>query len=136
MTRINIAIPTKSLSDKHLLAEHREIVRIKHVINTKTPIPQQFTMGEGHVLFFVNKIGYVYDRYKELYNECLARGFDVTDMSSSFDGLDKTKNYTPTIGDKLKIKQRLIQKINEQSNHRYYSQPVTKEFLINKLREK
>lgn len=136
MTRINIAISPKKLSDEHLKAEHREIVRVRHVVNTKSPIPLQFTLGEGHVLFFANKIGYVYNRYKEIYQECILRGFNVTDMSSSFDGLDITKNYTPTIGDKLKITQRLVQRIKEQKNPHYYGKPVDMDFLINKLREK
>lgn len=37
MTRINVGIPPRALSDKHLLAEHREIKRIKTNVPCFTP---------------------------------------------------------------------------------------------------
>jgi hypothetical protein len=35
MTRINTGIPPKELTDKHLLAEHREIKRIPNCIKKR-----------------------------------------------------------------------------------------------------
>ena len=73
MTRINAGIPPKVLTDQHLLAEHREIKRLPAVFakNLKpTGIPKQFTLGTGHVKFFLDKGKYTLKRYKLLYAEC------------------------------------------------------------------
>ncbi len=106
MTRINAGIPPSELSDKHLLAEHREIKRIGNAIrlnkaNTNQPIPKEFVLGKGHVIFFYDKMKYIANRYSILYNECINRGFNVTDFSESFLIDDKLINFcwhdwTPT----------------------------------------
>lgn len=80
MTRVNIGIPVKLLSDKHLLAEHREIKRIpNHLAKYGRPknIPKHFKLGKGHVLFLISKGKYTFNRYCVIYNECIRRGFDV-----------------------------------------------------------
>ena len=75
MTRINCGIKVEELSDKHLLAEHREIKRIPNVIKSGKAnlenLPEKFTLGKGHVRFFYNKIGYLASRYSEIYADCL-----------------------------------------------------------------
>lgn len=84
MTRINAFIPVEDLSNKHLIAEHREIKRIpNHVAKhfskmSLTKIPKQFTLNTGHVTFFFDKGKFTYERYVELYTECERRGFNVT----------------------------------------------------------
>lgn len=90
MTRINCGIPVISLTNRHLLAEHREIKRIpnnlkKGKINLSIPIPEKFCLGPGHVRFFYNKGEFLFKRYKELYAECLRRNFKVQNYLSSFD---------------------------------------------------
>jgi deoxyribonuclease (pyrimidine dimer) len=62
MTRINSAIKVKFLTDEHLLAEHREIKRLPYAYKKRIEtgkgfkdIPKEFTLGTGHVLFFINK---------------------------------------------------------------------------------
>lgn len=89
MTRINAGMPIKWLSDKHLLAEHREIKRIPNAVknrkvNWDIPIPDKFTLGKGHVRFFYDKIRYLERRYKKLHEECIKRGFNVQDYSEAF----------------------------------------------------
>lgn len=83
MTRINIGISPKLLSDKHLLAEHREIKRIpNHLAKYKHKctqnIPAEFSLGTGHMLFFINKGRYTFQRYMSIYQECCRRVFNVT----------------------------------------------------------
>ena len=62
MTRINCGIPPCELTDKHLMAEHREIKRIPNCIKkgrySMTGQPEVFTLGKGHVKFFYNKLKY------------------------------------------------------------------------------
>lgn len=128
MTRINCGIPPKELSREHLLAEHRELKRIPNVVKKrvlatphkidplgfkKNPIPAQFCLGTGHVRFFYNKIKYLHKRYKELYRECLIRGYNVTDFLDSFDSFNKPpliflyNDYSPTAQDMEIVRQRI-----------------------------
>lgn len=102
MTRINAGIPVQELTGKHLIAEHREIKRIPNVIKSGRfnfeGQPQVFKLGEGHVKFFYDKLGYLLSRYKQLYNECLDRGYNVTDYSDAWKGIDDKymNDYVPT----------------------------------------
>ena len=103
MTRINL-IPPKLLLDQHLLAEHREIKRLpknysKYLSSkNKTKIPECYLFGTGHVTFFFNKGEFVFNRYRELYLECLTRKFKVEDYSSSFteEYLSSSFSFIPT----------------------------------------
>lgn len=84
ITRINV-VSVEELCDKHLLAEHREIVRVPNTINSGKAIldsnyPKEYTLGTGHVKFFYARLKWLHSRYMELYNECLYRGFNVTFM--------------------------------------------------------
>lgn len=80
MTRINL-VPPQELCDQHLLAEHRELTRIPNaVVKGKFSLkgqPIDYKLGEGHVRFFFNKLGFLKKRYDLLHAECKARGFNV-----------------------------------------------------------
>ena len=88
MTRINTIDPS-ILTDKHLLAEYKEITRPfnkvinrieKHGINdalTNCKIPERYTLGSGHETFFFNKLEWLYNRYLSLYRELKSRSFNV-----------------------------------------------------------
>ena len=75
MTRINCGMPVKQLSRQHLIAEHRELIRIPNTIKSGKAIIkdilEKFTLGKGHVKFFYNKLLYLHKRYEELYQEAL-----------------------------------------------------------------
>ena len=89
MTRINTGIRASELPNKALLAEHREIKRIPNAIISGRlkgdSIPSKFCLGKGHVKFFYDKQHYLMLRYKELFYECIHRGFHVQDYSESFE---------------------------------------------------
>jgi len=81
MTRINVIDP-KTLTDSHLLAEHRETTRVPNTINSgkanlNAKIPPQYTLGKGHVSFYYNKLKWLHERYNAVHKECLERGFNV-----------------------------------------------------------
>lgn len=80
MTRINLVDPAE-LCDQHLLAEHRELIRIPNAIAKGKyhlrEIPCDYVLGAGHVKFFYNKLTFLKNRYELLHKECLARGFKV-----------------------------------------------------------
>jgi deoxyribonuclease (pyrimidine dimer) len=102
MTRINAGIPPRQLSRQHLIAEHREIVRIPNTIKSGkaniSGIPEQFTLGKGHVKFFYNKLRYLHKRYEQLYKECMKRGYNMTYFGKSFEDLPPGlyHDYKPT----------------------------------------
>jgi hypothetical protein len=77
MTRIN-CVPVKELTDKHLLAEYRELPRIFRLARdpkSYEKFPQAYTLGAGHVKFFYDKLGYCEKRQGELFQELIRRGF-------------------------------------------------------------
>lgn len=113
MTRINCGIPPSELSNKHLLAEHREIKRIPNTIRKgkfkMTDIPVEFKLGTGHVKFFYNKLLYLKNRYTELHDECINRNFNVTNYIESWDGIpvELLNDYNPNEKDKQIVRDRI-----------------------------
>jgi hypothetical protein len=61
MTRINLGICPRRLPRVALLAEHREITRIPNAVRSGRAsirnIPSRFTLGTGHVRFFLQQTG-------------------------------------------------------------------------------
>lgn len=117
MTRINVGIKPTELVRQHLLAEHREIKRIPNVIksgryNMKGQ-PAEFTLGTGHVKFFYDKIGYLKKRYNQLHQECIKRGYNVTDYSESFEDIpnELMNDYRPTKRDRKILQERINEKL-------------------------
>jgi deoxyribonuclease (pyrimidine dimer) len=100
MTRINADIDPTTLKRPHLLAELREITMIpaslRRSLRTKTiqkiliSIPDKFTLGSGHVLYFYNKLKFLQKRFNRLADEMERRGYNP-DRSriAAFDGFDK-----------------------------------------------
>lgn len=124
MTRINIGVPPKQLTNKHLMAEHRELKRIPNVVAKGkyniNRVPKEFTLGTGHVSFFYDKLLYLKERYIELYEECRFRGFNVQNYLSCWDGVPQElmNSYKPTQRDidivTERIKERLANPIAKQ----------------------
>jgi deoxyribonuclease (pyrimidine dimer) len=85
MTRINV-VPVSELSNKHLVAEYREIARLpgnlmksltrKSRPFSKTEIPNEYVLGPGHVKFFYDKMQWLGERFRELWVEMINRGYD------------------------------------------------------------
>lgn len=144
MTRINANIPVKILSDEHLLAEHREIKRIPDSLKKSiksgsiNKIPQSFKLGAGHVLFFVNKLQFVFNRYKEIHQECLNRKFNVEDFSSNFISISDRiywNDWKSPPGAALDVLERIsIRTIESNKKYfHYYSEKMSKEEYLLKL---
>jgi deoxyribonuclease (pyrimidine dimer) len=104
MTRINV-VPVTTLCDQHLMSEHRELKRIpncllKGILQYNYPDrPADYVLGAGHVKFFTNKLGWLYNRYNELHKECLLRGFNVSYQFRNLELIDaglKMEDWEPT----------------------------------------
>ena len=119
MTRINIGIPPAELTDKHLIAEHREIKRIPNCIAkgkyNMEGIPDRFKLGKGHVKFFYNKLLHLKKRYIKLYEECVKRGFNVQNYIKAWDNVpEKLMNdYKVRASDIRIIRKRINEKLNK-----------------------
>ena len=119
MTRINVGIPPQELTDKHLLAEHREIKRIPNCVAkgryNMDGIPKRFKLGKGHVKFFYNKLLYLGKRYLQLHTECIARGFNVQNYIEAWANvpMELMNDYYPTKEDRLIIQQRINERLNK-----------------------
>ena len=145
MTRINSAIPVENLTDEHLLAEHREIKRLPHCFieaiksGSIYRIPDKFTLGPGHVTFFLNKMAFCLDRYNKIYGECIARGFDVKNFAENWDGFENGPDYfqwyEPTAEERQLLIERISTRIRE-SNKPYWhycGDMISQEEAINLL---
>lgn len=149
MTRINSAIPVKNLTDEHLLAEHREIKRLPYCLavalesGSVKHIPEKFTLGKGHVLFFLNKMWFTYWRYCDINTECLVRGFYVDDYSENWDDWKDTEYfehpmYEPTEEERNLLIERITYRIlnSKKKTWHYYGKPITKEKAVELLKNK
>ncbi|EFK95329.1 Pyrimidine dimer DNA glycosylase [sediment metagenome] len=119
MTRINVGINPKDLIREHLIAEHREIKRIPNMIVSGKAIikniPNEFTLGEGHVKFFYNKLNYLLKRYRLLYKECKKRNYKVQNYENAWNNIPKElmNNWKPKDKDINLIRKRLEEKLNK-----------------------
>lgn len=80
MTRVNLAPPSE-LQRQHLVAEYREIPRIFELARRWNEagrpgtIPESYGMGQGHMRFFYDKLGFITRRHRLLVIECWERGY-------------------------------------------------------------
>jgi deoxyribonuclease (pyrimidine dimer) len=143
MTRINSSIDVKRLTDEHLKAEHREIKRMvstylkrRSMKNGFNNLPNSFRLGEGHVLFFVDKGKFTFERYIQLYNECLNRGFNITDYSDNWKEYKTHFNdYTPTLEEHGLLIHRITERLlfSPKTYWHYYGKPISKEDSVKLL---
>lgn len=100
MTRINV-VPVESLTDQHLRAELREITRIPNcVVDGKFKLdgdyPKEYTLGTGHVRFFIPRLGWLKKRHRLLVEEVTKRGFVANDYWPDNIPTRFMNDWTPT----------------------------------------
>ena len=145
MTRINVGIAPTNLPDELLLADrynlvvtYREIKRLpyfKRTLKDQTS-PSEFTLGKGHIKFFMTRLRYAKERYQRLKEEAELRGFMVTDFSQNFDGLgEDEEEWKPGIEDRKIIQERICQRVRESRKKvwHYYGRQITKEEVVEML---
>lgn len=112
MTRVNVVEPS-TLHREHLVGEIHEITRVFGFARAATQKygnayqwrlhkkhPAQYVLGKGHVMFFVDKLSYISERYKLLCAEWRSRGYNVNQISEEdlLRDIDKSflGSYNPT----------------------------------------
>jgi len=110
MTRINSHIEVQDLTNKHLFAEYREIIRIPNVVlknieKTKSRVlPINFKLGTGHVLYFYNKNKYLHERFLAIINELKIRNYN--NLSISDESFIKVKYEAPILYNDISIEEK------------------------------
>jgi len=121
MTRVN-CVPVEELSDSHLMAEHREIVRVSKLARPLKPGEVgPYTLGKGHVKFFYDKGAWMQSRYESIYAECKSRGLNVTywGYRPHPDGLNG--HWEPSEGDREVNRGRIRERIAANPKHHRWS---------------
>jgi deoxyribonuclease (pyrimidine dimer) len=118
MTRIN-CVPVEELTDKHLLAEYRELPRISalsHKWRQKAmdTLPETYRLGEGHVKFFYNKGEYLRRRFEEqIVPEMQKRGFKTNFTKYRLHPEGLNNDWRPREQDISINKQRILDRLKK-----------------------
>jgi len=131
MTRINSAIEPVVLCDQHLLAEYKEMLRlIAHSYKAKGNRPTKFTLGKGHVLFFLDKGEFLKKRHGLICNELKRRGFNLTyEYSYHADGMNS--DYETTQEEYNALYERVVLRMPKAP--KYAKEPISTSECINLL---
>lgn len=149
MTRINAGAKIKFLTDEHLLAEHREIKRLPSVYQKRKEskngfnnLPTKFTLGTGHVLFFIQYGAYTLGRYIDIHDECINRGFKVENYLENWKVYNCSmddyilNDYIPSKIDCDLIENRITERLlnSKKKYWHYFGKQITKEQAVNLLK--
>lgn len=118
MTRINSAIAPANLLDQHLLAEYRELPRVSALAAKwharppakRSPIPAKFSLGQGHVLFFLDKGGFLRKRFYSIVAELQCRGFALNFTTYRDHPPGMNFDHVPTRGEFILLTERISQR--------------------------
>lgn len=119
MTRINL-IPVAELSDQHLIREYNELPRcIKQDINTDDA-PRIYKLGGGHMKWGKKHSTFLLNRYMQLCDEMIYRGFKVNypylNLYEYYESTveDKNKNWYDVSSEDIELsRDRIIEKIEK-----------------------
>jgi deoxyribonuclease (pyrimidine dimer) len=126
MTRVNADVDPKTLHRAHLVAELREITMVasslSRSLRTRKPkdilkeIPSKFTLNQGHVKFFYNKLSFLEKRFLKLADEMNRRGYTANrERVMYFKGFDDIwyNDWHSTEEENNIVVERITQRINE-----------------------
>ncbi|MDX1665418.1 MAG: pyrimidine dimer DNA glycosylase/endonuclease V [Candidatus Promineifilaceae bacterium] len=116
MTRIN-CVPPHVLHDSHLLAEYREMLRLRRLHPRETmPRVRTYRLGAGHVLFFADKGKWLLRRHAALREEMERRGFQTNyELDLSHWPPEAMGDWEPPVEAKLLNASRLYVRLKERS---------------------
>lgn len=137
--RINLIRP-KALADQHLVAEYNEMLMLLGYVKRYPSIegiPEEYTLGPGHIKFFKNKLKYIKTRHELLKKEMRRRGFatNKTVLLSDFN-VNLCNDWVPKPADFLVIKERLTEKIRMKPEYyRYYREYRPASFFLDLIKK-
>jgi deoxyribonuclease (pyrimidine dimer) len=143
--RLNCNIRPEQLSDEHLFAEQRELKMLPSLYKrigdgSRHKSPDKFTLGKGHILFFIYKPNYTHNRYNLVFDECIRRGYNITNESWRWtdaygDQFLGKPDYEETGVEKYILIDRITSKVmSSPKNYFHYNHTrISKQEVINKL---
>ena len=140
--RLNCGIPVYCLTDEHLFAEQRELKMLPSLFkrigfSSLKKVPKEFKLGKGHMLFFLYVPKYTLNRYKQVFEECIRRGYNIEDESWRWDIYkDFNNDYTEFGYEKFIVIDRIIERIKNSTKKyfHYKHHIISKEDAISILR--
>lgn len=134
MVRINLIKPEK-LADQHLVAEYDEILMLLGYVRRYPEvkdIPEEYSLGKGHIKFFKNKLLYLFTRHELIKKEMRKRGFQTNvkiDLRKFHTSL--INNWKPKQKDIKIIKERISEKLKlKPEYYRYYGEYKGENFFL------
>lgn len=140
MVRHNL-LPVKCLTDQHLCAENVEIDMAisyyKKYPNLDGTEPLFYTLNEGHIKYFKDKLKYLYNRQKAIRQEMINRGFNTTlDLNwklSDFP-VELRNDWKANENDKIIIRDRIKEKLSKKPEwYKYYGEHYNLDYYIGLL---
>ena len=104
-------------------------------------IPEQFVLGKGHILFFLDKQRFIYKRYCRIFEELIDRGFRASEYHLNWKDLNATvywNDYTPTDQENNLLVERIKERIlnSKKKCWHYYGKQISKENAVELLTKK
>lgn len=115
--RLNCGIPVEYLTDEHLFAEQRELKMLPSLFKrigfkSLNKSPNKFTLGKGHMLFGLYRPTYILNRYNQVFNECIKRGYKIEYEGWRWDVYKEfKKDYIETGEEKYILIERITERI-------------------------
>ena len=139
--RCNIVSPV-ILTDQHLIAEKRELRMIPPLFEKRRKklgskmfrdIPGKCVLGQGHMLFWTNKLAYLSIRFDMIVNEMKYRGFNpdpsIT-LGVTQEMIDCSVIWTPSRDDEKLLKSRIYERIMAKPDwYRFRGKPISIEWI-------
>ena len=141
MAQINLVHP-RILTDQHLCQEYAELpvvfLYLKRTLKSRIgfdpkKIKTTCPLGNGHIYFFYDKLGYLQKRYLTIIKEMRARGFhpDPKSRTITFTGYPKIlyRDYRPSKAEKDYFKKRIITRIKRKPDKfKFRGRQLTKDY--------
>ena len=138
MVRVNLISPSH-LSDQHLQAEYQELLMFIGYVKKHPSIallPGKYQIGEGHMKFFKDKLGFVTQRHRAIRKEMERRNMEAKKELTI--GMFKPAylgNWEPDEKAIEASKFELLKKLEEKSeSFTYEGKPQPIEYFIGLLR--
>lgn len=114
MTRINL-VPIEELSDRHLVAEYRELPRCLKQEISLLGVQDRYLLGAGHMKWARLHGRFLLDRYSSICDEMRYRGFNVGYPAATLSSYlkDWMLGYVPDERDIELSRDRIVERISQ-----------------------
>lgn len=135
MARVNIGVDPMFISDQHLIAESVEITMITGGLRAnnyliKSPVPNEFSLGKGHINFFKDKLLYLKLRLDQVNLELDRRYIkNSTTINVMEFPMELQNHWRPTLEESFELRYRMYERLLNPLKakvgfHKYYKESI------------